>query len=289
MSQNTLQLRKLTIDDFELVQNMNTKVEDDYILHIYPNLVESNTHAMYGLFEQGQLLAIAGYSLFPGGYAMLGRLRSDKSLLSKGNATEILSKIKAELELNPSIKWIGANTNIGNKPARRVLDKIGFHPFTKLYSYPVKDKSLLQGRNGPIWNEVDSIKEKRALLESIKDHSPDGVYPYEIFYPFPFSSDLITDEKLQAATFYQNQTQDRFIVIEQDEKHEKFAQVKYFWDDHFEQPGLWDTAFHYINEQSEPMRAWMDFSEKGYANIPNIDAFEVSDGWVLYGKWVAKE
>ncbi|WP_186580958.1 GNAT family N-acetyltransferase [Aquibacillus kalidii] len=287
MDSGLLQLRKLTLEDSQLVQQMHTDIEDDYILTIFPDLVSSEANGMFGLYSDQDLLAIAGYTLFPGGYAMLGRLRSDKRFHSKGHATEILSQIRTQLERDPTVKWIGANTNINNKPARRVLEKLGFDEVTQLYSLAVQNPNLIEGLNGPIWNKVDSLEKKKSLLSNLYDNAL-GVFPYECYYPFPYTEQLVTDEHLKDSHFFQNHDQSRFFIIRDDQKQDWFAQVKYFWNDHFKQPGFWETIFYYVEHHPEQIQGWVEFSLQGYQNIPNKEAFEKSDGWVLYGKFKEK-
>ncbi|MDL4839317.1 GNAT family N-acetyltransferase [Aquibacillus rhizosphaerae] len=287
MEQGLLQLRELTLEDQDIVRMMQTNIDDDYVLNIFPDLVQSNSNSVYGLFDDDHLLAIAGSSFFPGGYAMLGRLRSDKRYLSKGNATKILAYIKSELEKDPSITWVGANTNMENIPARRVLEKIGLQQVTRLHSLYLIDETLLNGTKGSVWQAVETIEEKRRLLQSLKQENALGVYPYECYYPFPFSDNLLTDEHLNDSAFFQNQSKDRFLVIKKDQKRDWFAQVKYFWNDHFQQPGFWETVLAYTEQQPEEgIKPWVDFSQTGYERIPNLDTFKLSDGWVLYGKWI---
>ncbi len=278
-------MRKLTVDDIALVQQMETNIIDDYILRIFPELVQSHSNAVYGLFNQTNLVAIGGYTIFPGGYAMLGRLRSDQRYRLKGYGTEILSYIKKELERDPSINWIGANTNDANIAARRVIENLGLTKVTKLHSLPVTNKNIIGGRTGQVWKRIETLAEKKELIGSIEANAL-GVYPFECYYPFPLTMELLTDEHLNQSHFFRNSSNDRFMVIKNDQKHEWFAQVKYFWNDHFEQPGFWNTVFAYTEQEPEAIKAWIDFSQQGFDNIPTTDAFEITDAWILYGKWV---
>ncbi len=278
-------IRRLTLNDHTNVQNLQTKLVDDYVIRIFPDLIQSQTHTVYGLFESETLITIAGYSLFPGGYAMLGRLRSDIRYTAKGYATKILAFIIEDLKKDPTIKWIGANTNIENHAARRVLAKLELKQITTLHSLPVRDATLLNGVSGDRWSEVGSIKEKRALLTSVA-YSKQLVFPYECYNPFPYSEALVTDKHLSESTFFLNQMKDRFVIIRNDQKQEWFAQVKYFWDDAFEQPGFWETVYHYVEKETRNLRPWLDFSQDGFNSIPNFEAFDTEDGWVLYGNWI---
>lgn len=278
-------IRKLTLDDHTSVQNLQTNIVDDYVKRIFPDLIQSQTHTIYGLFESDTLITLAGYSLFPGGYAMLGRLRSDIRFTTKGYATKILAFIIEDLKKDPTIKWVGANTNIDNHAARRVLAKLELEQITTFYSLPVRNATLLNGVKGIRWSDVVSIKEKRALLTTVASSKP-LIFPYECYNPFPYSKALVTDKHLSESTFYQNHTKDRFIIIRNDQKQEWFAQVKYFWNDAFEQPGFWETVYHYVAKESRELRPWLDFSQVAFNTIPNLAAFDVEDGWALYGNWI---
>ncbi|GGM36076.1 hypothetical protein GCM10011351_22690 [Paraliobacillus quinghaiensis] len=286
LQQSTTLIRKLSLNDKLTVQQLQTNIEDDYVIKIFPDLVQSKMHAVYGLFENDTLITIAGYSLFPGGYAMLGRLRSDIRYHAKGYATKILNFIIEDLKTKPYINWIGGNTNIHNHAARRVLDKLELDEIKTLHSLSVKDANKLNGTPGDIWGAITSIAKKREVLTAYVNHNVIDVYPYECYYPFPFTQELVSDQHLAESTFYLNPTKDRLMIIKNDQKREWFAQVKYFWNDHFEQPGFWETVYHYIENNPDQPRPWLDFSDQGFKQIPDYDAFDLSDGWILHGNWI---
>lgn len=286
MLQQTTHIRALTLDDNRSVANLQTNIKDDYVIRIFPDLVQSDIHAVYGLFENDTLITIAGYSLFPGGYVMLGRLRSDIRYHAKGYATQILNFIIEDLKTNPHINWIGANTNILNQAARRVLGKLELNKIKTLHSLSVKDAKKLSGTYGDIWDEITSVEKKRELLTTYVDNNIIDIYPYECYYPFPFTQELLSDQHIEESTFYRNPTNDRLMIIKNDQKNEWFAHVKYFWNDHFEQAGFWETIYHYIENNADKPRPWLDFSDQGYKNIPNLEAFDLTDGWILHGNWI---
>ncbi|CQR46506.1 hypothetical protein BN1058_00767 [Paraliobacillus sp. PM-2] len=286
MNEPLLPFRPLTIDDYDLVRNMQTGIQDDYVLHIFPDLIQSKTQALFGWFDKNRLVSIAGYSIFPGGYAMLGRLRSDIRFRENGHATSLLAYIIDMLIHTSSVNWIGANTNIHNYRARKVLKKLHLDELTTLYSFPVKANTIIKGKEGEIWTKITSLTDKRKLIKQLKIENALHVYPFECYYPMPYSDALLTDEELAHSTFYLNPTNDRFMIIKNDQKREWFAHVKYFWNDHFEQAGFWNTINHHVNHDGLHPRPWFDFSKEGVANIPNIKLFDVSDGWILYGKWI---
>ncbi|MDC3412300.1 GNAT family N-acetyltransferase [Aquibacillus sp. 3ASR75-11] len=285
VEQQLIQIRKLTMNDYDAFKQMKTSVEDDYIVRIFPDLIHSENQILYGLFSGETLLAMAGYTLFPGGLAMLGRLRSNMHFLSNGHATDLLTYIMEKLRQDPSVIWIGANTNEGNAPARRVLEKLGLAPITTLYSLTIKDKKHIQGVDGPIWTKIDSIKQKRELLLSVQNNDLGGVFPFECYYPLPLVDSLISDAYLEDSIFYQSPDQKRFLTIKKDRKDEWYGHVKYFWNDHFETPGFWNTVFSYLTKQSDEIGIWIDFSKQGFHQIPNRAGFDVEDPWMLYGQF----
>ncbi|WP_053218694.1 GNAT family N-acetyltransferase [Virgibacillus senegalensis] len=280
-----LQIRKLTTDDWNLVKQMQTQLEYDYVVDIFPDLVSSNAHEIYGLFSGNQLAAIAGYTLFPGGMAMLGRLRSDNRFLSQGHATELLNYILAKLKEDPAIQWAGANTNEHNFPARRVLEKLNLEVVTKLHSLPLVEPHLVYGMPGLKWERIDNLEDKRALLDSLKENAI-NVFPYECYYPLPLTEGLLTDDYLAESAFYVSPDKQRFFTIKNDQKREWFAQVKYFWNDHFEQPGFLETVKNHVDNDALQPTAWFDFSQSAFEKIPNKHAFRIEDAWVLYGTWI---
>ncbi|QTN00272.1 GNAT family N-acetyltransferase [Sediminibacillus dalangtanensis] len=285
MPHDLLQIRKLAADDWNLVKHMKTNLEYDYVVDIFPDLISSNAHELYGLFSGNQLAAIAGYTLFPGGMAMLGRLRSDNRFLSQGHATELLAYIIASLKENPQIRWVGANTNEHNFPARRVLEKLNLEIFTTLHSLPVVDPQLISGTPGPKWERVNNLEEKRALLRSL-DENAINVFPYECYYPLPLTQELLTDEYLAESAFYLSPDRQRFCTIKNDHKREWYAQVKYFWNDQFDQPGFMETVMDHLDKDDLQPTAWFDFSQTAFENIPDKRAFRIEDAWVLYGTWI---
>lgn len=280
-----LTLKKLHMADYPVVKNMKTTVEDDYVLHIYEDLTTSNEHAVYGLFEGETLVAIAGYSIFASHFAMLGRLRTNKDYLGQGYAAEVLKKVQEEARQIPGIKWIGANTNLSNLPARRAIEKSGMEPVTTIHSNIIRDKDKLQATKGNAWKKVDSREEKRQLLSDLKNNAL-GVFPYECYYPFPLKSHDLSDEYLDASAFYINHDQTRFVSIKEDQKRDWYAHVKYFWNDHFFQPGFFETLFEFQAVSNKNPAIWIDFSTEGFQAIPDKEAFEIADPWVLHGRWV---
>src|SRR5690625_3764352 len=127
------EIRKLDTEDFNLVQNMQTNITDDYVPQAFHNLI-TEPNILYGLFVDGQLASIAGYSVFAEELAMLGRLRSDVHFHGHGFATDIMAYIRDAAFENPRIRWVGANRQEENRPTNRVLEKIGVSEHQSKYS-----------------------------------------------------------------------------------------------------------------------------------------------------------
>ncbi len=281
----TLHIKVLTESDINTLEQMDTGIKDDYVLRIFPDLIKRENNVVYGLFEDDHMISIAGYTLFANQYAMLGRLRSDRRYTSQGHATNLLRFIIRDLEALPNIKWIGAHTEVNNEAAKKVMSKLGIPEFVCTHPLVLKKPDQVVGTEGPVWNSVRDTARKRELIENVTD-IPLGVFPYEGYYPVPFDKDLFTDDYLERSSFYVNETEDRFIIVQQDQKGRLYANVKYLWDDHHEQPGFWETVQYELQHHPDIYGAWIDFSPKGYQNIPSLHPYEWSQAWVLYGKWV---
>jgi len=75
-------------------------------------------------------------------------------------------------------------------------------------------------------------------------------------------------------------------LISDNIKGDSYAQVRYFWDDYFSEPGLFETIQFELAHSIAARHAWFDFTPEVFGKIPNKKAFEVQDGWVLYGDFI---
>ncbi|SDC27773.1 FR47-like protein [Pelagirhabdus alkalitolerans] len=276
-------IRVLTIDDLAHYKQMQTGLETDYMIDIFERLTTPPHNQIYGFFIDNQLVATAGYTLYPGGYAMLGRLRSDVRFRGRGYATSLLTHIIQHLKNQPHISFLGGYTNLHNTSARQVLNKLNFNPIQTFYSFPLINRDKLGATSGPIWNEVTDLNTKRRILNELSSEGTMSIYPYECYYPFPFTDELLPDDKLKVTRFFHNPDVTRWLLIDDDYKREAYGHVRYFWDDYFTQPGLFETVDHYLAQSDQPRKAWFNFTPDAYQKIPDLDAFETSDGWILYG------
>lgn len=284
--EQVMNVKTLTIDDYPALQAMDTGIEDDYVVRIFDRLITSDNHELFGLFQDGRMLSIGGYSLFgQDKFAMLGRLRSDRRYQTKGNATQLLTPVIDQLKRDPRIQWIGANTHLGNLPARRVLGKLGVDQGPVIHYLILKRPDLLSGHSeGPVWSLVDSLQMKRKLLSELSENKL-GMFPYECYYPLPYDPSLFTDDYLDGASFYENPAKNRFVILKKDTKKYDYTHVKYFWDDHYEQPGFFETILAHWDDNPDNIGCWIDFSDEGFKNIPELTAYDVQEPWILYGSW----
>lgn len=278
-------VKMLTLDDLPALKAMETGIEDDYIIRIYDRLVESDSQALFGLFQDGHLLSIAGYSLFgQNKFAMIGRLRSDLRFRHKGHATKLLQPVVDHLR-TLDVSWMGANTHVENIPARRLLQRTGLVQGPVIHYLILQEPEKLTGHTpGPVWRKIDAISEKYALLDSLQTNAL-GMFPYECYYPIPYDQSLFTDDYIEESSFYVSPDEQRFVMLRNDTKKYDYSHVKYFWNDHYHQPGFFETILDHWHQNPDNVGCWIDFSNQGFKNIPELSAYHVQEPWILYEKW----
>src|SRR5699024_3920919 len=190
----TKTIRRLHANDYSLYTTMDTGIENDYVGRVFQNLTTGG-NILYGLFLDGQLASVGGYSIYREQYAMLGRLRSDRRYRGQDLATELMEHVIHEALNDDHIKWIGANTQEDNLPARRVLEKLGLPTHIMLHGAMTKDVSMLES-GAPLWNPVTKLARKKEWLEKLFIQS-EGIFPYECFYPFPASEQLFKEDEVE--------------------------------------------------------------------------------------------
>lgn len=281
MSQKTL--RQLYPEDIHHFAAMDTGIEDDYIFAFFDRFA-TEPNRLFGLFIGNQLAAIAGYSIFAGHYAMLGRLRSDRRYQGRSLATDLMTYVKEAAWLADGVKWVGSNTEEKNIPARRVLEKSGLTPRITQYAAVAADVSGLQN-GGEQWRQVTSLEEKKAWLQEAY-LKRENIFPYQCYYPFPASEALLEDEELQPWKMYENKAQDRFFIAAHDQKRTHYLHVGYPWNDFSEQPGLWETIAdakqQLTAEVGEETKVWLDLPKKNEVHLPEGHPFQLESIWVLH-------
>ncbi|MBH0230964.1 GNAT family N-acetyltransferase [Halobacillus yeomjeoni] len=282
-------VKPLSYDHLSLLKDMDTGIQDDYIIRVFERLISSESDRLFGLFDDQRMYSIAGYSLFGGGkFAMIGRLRTDRRFFNRGYSTIVLDHVMNQLQTSPEISWIGANTHVDNDSARRVLEKIGLHQHHVLhYLILNQPEQLIDHTKGKVWNKITNPSTKKELLHSLPQVQ-DRMFPYEAYYPLPLDQELFTEDYLNQTTFYQNHEGSRFVMVKNDTKKYTYSHVKYMWDDHYEQPGFFETILDHWNKNPDNVGCWIDFSDDGFNKIPDLAPFLVQPPWLMYGKWKKK-
>nr|WP_244244702.1 GNAT family N-acetyltransferase [Marinilactibacillus kalidii] len=257
------------------------------MLPIFPSLTDGENR-LYGLFVDGQLVSTAGYSVFSHHFVMLGRLRSDKRYRGQNHATTILDYTKQQALQVPNVEFVGANTEKHNKPAQKVLSKIGLPHVVTLYGAKAVDLSSFLSEEAEEWYLLSDLGRKREWLKRtyLNETFPKKVFPFEAYYPFPISENLFTDALLTKWSFYENKDQTRFVILTEEDKGDHYLHVIYPWRDFIEQPNLWktiDSFFEAVKETLPDTVIWMDFTNEEAAFLPATHPFELSSPWMLHG------
>src|SRR5690625_2638584 len=223
----TKTIRLLNNDDYPHMEDLHTGIEEDYVKHIFHKLV-TGSNRLYGLFVDGKMVSIGGYSVFAGRYAMLGRLRTDQRFKGSGFSTALMKHIMNEVLQHKAIQWIGANTQLHNRPAQHVIKKTGLSKQTTLYGAITDDVSSLTSETKS-WNLVTDLKRKQAWVDKMYV-KPQAFFPLECYYPFPGSAALFPTEKLEQWDFYENNAKTRIMILKTDQKKHHYLHVVYPWN-----------------------------------------------------------
>lgn len=276
------EIRLLSLEDFSFFKAMNTGIKDDYVERIFPNLV-SGPNRLFGLFQDGRLASVGGYTIFAKHYAMMGRIRSDIRDRGKNFSTQLTLHLKEQAFQHPGIEWVGANTQEENTPARRVLEKSGLREQATLFGAITQDVSVLEKGHAE-WKEIHGLAQKKAWLDGVYV-KPNVVFPYECYYLLPASTDLFVDKELEHWSFYENEAGTRVLIAKKDVKGHHYLHAVYPWNDIAEQKGLWETisaAFNKMEKTEEKRFIWMDLTHQQVQSLPENHSFTLPSPWILY-------
>lgn len=278
------QIRILTMEDLPFVEAMDTGIEDDYVIRVFKR-ISSGNNRMFGLFWDDRLVSVGGYTIFAKSYAMLGRMRSDLRYRGNDLSTRLMSHVIQEVFKIPDIKWVGANTQEENSPARRVLTKLGLQEHATLFGATTQDVSMFSNGEKP-WREVRSLESKKKWLDELYIKTG-AVFPFECYYPFPATADLFPEDRFTKWRIFENDKATRVLITKRDFKRDHYLQAIYPWDDLLEQPGLWETIAsahkemtHEINEE---VFIWMDLTKESIRALPENHQFKLPSPWILHG------
>ncbi|MFJ6412259.1 hypothetical protein CHI12_02315 [Terribacillus saccharophilus] len=282
-------IRQLTINDYQAVLEMQTGIEDDYVLRIFPQLIENPAQTLFGLETEEGIAAVAGVVRLPNGNGILGRLRSDIRFHSKGNATALLQHIIASCEQDPMMNWLGAITLKSNLPAQRVLDKLKIQPESSFISLLMEAPEQFIVPSAAPWELIEGTDTKRAVIEQAAVEAKAAFYPYEAYFPIPYASAILEDDYLETLAVFRDPDSSRIMAIQEDYKGQDIAQIQYFWPDVFQQDGLWTTVFNYLKQSDKQLVPQLDVSPETASSIPAVfrDSFtENNDPWLIYGRYI---
>ncbi|GAB3057980.1 GNAT family N-acetyltransferase [Virgibacillus ainsalahensis] len=283
-------IRMLQYEDYFHLEAMDTGIEDDYVKHIFDKLIQG-PNRLFGLFSEGRMVSMGGYSIYAKRNVMLGRLRSDRRYKANGFASSLMTYMMHQAFQLPHIQWVGANTQEHNIPAQRVMDKIGLSRQITLHGAVTTDVSALV-TGAKRWNPINDLEQKKKWVkQTFIEHAM--FFPYECYYPFPGSADLFPDDNLRQWAFYENETKTRCLIIKTDQKKHHYLHAVYPWSDITSQAGLWETIsneYWKFKKQTEgETYIWMDLTKSEARLLPSEHQFELPSPWILYGmdkqKW----
>lgn len=282
-------IRPLSNEDFVLYEKMETGLDDDYMLRVWERISSGEYNRLFGLFADGQLASIAGYTLYAEENAMLGRLRSDVRFRGKSFATKILQHVIQEALKEPKVKWISANTEEHNIPAQKVLKKLGLPHVITLYGALTQNLSSLKNTESKTWHKIEGIEEKKAWIEEtyLNPSFPKTIFPFETHYPFPATPALFQDRFLEEWTFYENEDKTRYFIIWEEFKGNYYLNITYPWQDVAEQPGLWETVdslYQELKSRHDNSFVWIDLTPEETKMLPEGHPFDLPSPWMLHGK-----
>lgn len=282
-------IKQLTIDDYRAVLDMQTGVEDDYVLRIFPQLIENPAQTLFGLITAEGIAALAGVYRLPNGNGVLGRLRSDVRFHSRGNATALLQHIIASCETDPTMNWLGAITRKSNIPAQRVLDKLNMHAESSFISLLMEAPEKCVIPSAAPWEMIKGTDTKRAAIEQAAVDAKAAFYPYEAYFPIPYASAILEDNYIEKLAVFRDTDSNRIMTIQEDYKGMDIAQIQYLWPDVFQQDGLWSAVFNYLKQSDKQLVPQLDVSLETASNIPasfSNGFTEDDDPWLIYGRYI---
>jgi GNAT superfamily N-acetyltransferase len=282
---DTMEIRKLSEEDSNLIEKMDTGIENDYVVQVLSRLTEGNNH-LFGLFKDGEIAVVGGFTIYKKRYAMLGRLRSARKFRGQNLATELNQFLIKKVNEMEGVQWVGANTEEDNYPARRVLEKLGLPQLITLHGAVTKDLSPLMD-NHKKWSEITSHDQKKKWVEQ-ELVAKKYVFPYECYYPFLATWDLFENE-LEGWRFFENEDKTRFFILKEDQKKHHYLHVIYPWTDLPLQTGLWETVQSvYDNmdkhDSEEEVYIWIDLTKEEAKKLPADHPFTLPTPWILHGR-----
>lgn len=273
-------IRLLKFEDLKIYKKMQTGVKKDYMLDVFKRLTTTKENRLFGYFVDDTLVAVAGYTYFPGGNVMLGRLRSDHRYRKQGYPTKLLTALVKRLSSDITVRFIGGYTHISNIPAKKIMSRLGFEFIDTHHSFSCTDLSPFLSSEALVWDELMTMDKKKASLSQLSNTDLTS-FTYEAYNPFPYSETLIPEEKLAQMRIFQSPQTKECLYIDHDFKGEDLLVIRYFSNDLFQTTGLFDTVHYALN--GERRLPWFDFSPVQFNHMIHQEAFQIEEGWELHG------
>lgn len=175
-------IRQLTDDDLQALQDMDTGIDDDYVIRVFDRISTGNNR-LFGLFHDGRLASIGGYTIFAGSYAMLGRMRSDVRFRGQSLSSRLMAHVRDAALDHPGIRFVGANTQEFNLPARRVLEKSACH--SKLNYFLQSQRTWSLSKAAQCHGEKSPVQKKKCAGSSWSTSVPGGCFLLNAITHFP--------------------------------------------------------------------------------------------------------
>ncbi|WP_377888809.1 GNAT family N-acetyltransferase [Alkalihalobacillus sp. R86527] len=244
-------IKYLTYSDYGLLENMNTNIRNDYILRIFPRLVQQES--LIGYFENDRLIGIAGLTLFENEIAILGRLRTDVSYRGKGIATTLMKALIEKAYMTQSLKWVGYATEMDNIPANQLSKRLNMTRESILVSARV-GPGIIHGIEGQSrFNKRTNSRLKRSTVLKAFNENQFSFFPYEIYYPLPYIPSLshLYIEKIE---LYSSEVGSFFLTRE--EKGDSYLHVKLFNPTLLKNKQMWNIINKIANDEGRTI--WID-------------------------------
>ncbi|WP_270179041.1 GNAT family N-acetyltransferase [Alkalihalobacillus sp. CinArs1] len=244
-------IRYLTYSDYGQLKGMKTNIQDDYIVRIFPRLVENDS--LVGYFEDDRLVGIAGLTTFENEIGILGRLRTDVDFRGRGIASSLMKTLMESAYSSSSIKWIGYATEKSNLPANQLSKKLNMMLTSTVVSARIR-AGVIRGKVDSIsFNKFQNPITKRSALSNSFQDSRFSFFPYEIYYPLPYIP-VLSDVYIEKIELYSSEAGDFFLSRE--EKGDSYLHLKLFNPTLLNSKAMWTIVNNIASE--EDRRIWID-------------------------------
>lgn len=234
---------------------MKTNIHNDYILRIFPRLVEQES--LLGYFENDRLIGIAGLTVFENEIGILGRLRTDVTYRGRGIATSLMKELIQNAYMSDSMKWVGYATEMDNTPANELSKNVNMSIKSKLVSARVRPGEIAGMDDRLVFKSMTDPLMKRSELINSFEESKFSFFPYEIYYPLPYIPSLsnLYMEKLE---MYSSGGGSFFLM--RDEKGDSYLHVKLFNAHLLTSKPMWNIINKIANDEGRTI--WIDLPKE---------------------------